>query len=143
MHTVIDDHSRLAYAESTTTRWPPPRPRPDPAVAWFAQRDVVAQRVLSDNGTRLPLEAVAQTCAQLGIKPSRTRPYRPQTNGKIERFHRTMSDGWGNARCYTSEAERRSALSAWLHEYNHHRPHTALREQATHHPLDQPPGQYS
>ncbi|MGO4342657.1 integrase core domain-containing protein, partial [Pedococcus sp. 2YAF34] len=65
------------------------------------------------------------TCAELGIRHTRTRPRRPQTNGKIERFHRTLADGWGYARAYTSESERRAALPAWIHEYNHHRPHTA------------------
>ena len=54
-----------------------------------------------------------------------TRPYRPQTNGKIERFHRTMSDGWAYAPHYYSEAESRAALASWLHEYSHHRPHSA------------------
>lgn len=63
------------------------------------------------------------------IKHKRTRPYRPQTNGKIERFHRTLADGWAYARCYTSEAERRGELDGWLHYYNHHRPHTACGNQ--------------
>ena len=63
----------------------------------------------------------------LGIKARHTRPYRPQTNGKIERFHRTLADGWAYARHYTSETQRRQALPAWLHLYNHHRPHTATQ----------------
>jgi transposase InsO family protein len=66
------------------------------------------------------------TCAELGITPKRTRPYRPQTNGRIERFHRTMADGWAFKKFYNSESARRAALPAWLHEYNHHRPHTAI-----------------
>ncbi len=66
------------------------------------------------------------TCRELGITPKRTRPYRPQTNCKIERFHRTMADGWAFARMFLSESARRQALPAWLHEYNHHRPHTAI-----------------
>ena len=65
------------------------------------------------------------TWEALSIVPKRTRPYRPQTNGKVERFHRTMADGWAYARCYTSEHERRDALTNWLHYYNQHRPHTA------------------
>ena len=56
----------------------------------------------------------------------KTRPYRPQTNGKIERLHRTLSDGWAYKKLYTSENARRAALPGWLHEYNHHRPHSAL-----------------
>ena len=66
----------------------------------------------------------------MGITHKRTRPYRPQTNGKIERLHRTMADGWAYTRCYTSEQERRDALPAWLHQHNYHRPHTACSNQA-------------
>ena len=65
-------------------------------------------------------------CTELGITHKRTRPYRPQTNGKIERFHRTLADGWAYARFYTSETERRHALPGWLHFYNHHRAHSAI-----------------
>jgi transposase InsO family protein len=82
-------------------------------------------------------------CAELAVKHTRTRPYRPQTNGKIERFHRTMSDGWGYARCYGSETERRQALPAWLHEYNHHRPHTACGNKPPISRLTNLPGQYT
>jgi transposase InsO family protein len=65
-------------------------------------------------------------CAELEITHKRTRPYRPQTNGKIERFHRTLGDGWAYARHYTSTQERDDALPDWLHFYNHHRAHSAL-----------------
>lgn len=126
VHTVIDDHSRIAYAEvhndETATTAVGVLTR---AVAWFAARGITVQRVLSDNGSPYVSHLWRDTCAQLGIKHSRTRPRRPQTNGKVERFHRTMADGWGYARCYASENERRQALPGWLHEYNHHRPHTA------------------
>ena len=71
------------------------------------------------------------------------RPYRPQTNGKIERFHRTMSDGWGYAYCYGSESERCDALPAWLHEYNYHRPHTACGNRPPITRLTNLPSQYS
>ena len=128
VHTVVDDHSRVGYAEvhddETALTATAVLHR---AVAWFAARGVVVERVLSDNGSPYISHLWRDTCAQLGIKASRTRPRRPQTNGKVERFHRTMADGWGYARCYTSETERRAALAAWLHEYNHHRPHTACR----------------
>jgi len=67
------------------------------------------------------------------------RPYRPQTNGKIERFHRTLADGWAYARFYASEAERRAALPEWLHFHNHHRPPQRDRQPATGQPADQPP----
>ncbi|WP_156515214.1 integrase core domain-containing protein, partial [Dietzia timorensis] len=65
-------------------------------------------------------------CADLGIKHKRTRPYRPQTNGKIERFHRTLSDGWAYAQFYSSTAQRNAALPEWMHFYNHHRAHSAI-----------------
>ena len=126
VHTVIDDHSRVAYAEvhddETAATAAAVLRR---AVAWFADRGITAQRVLSDNGAAYRSHLWRDTCIELMLKHTRTRPYRPQTNGKIERFHRTLADGWGYARCYTSEHERRAALPAWLHEYNHHRPHTA------------------
>ncbi|MGY1837693.1 IS481 family transposase, partial [Blastococcus sp. SYSU DS0510] len=126
VHTVIDDHSRVAYAEihddeTAATAIGVLRN----AMAWFAARGITVERVLSDNGSAYRSHAWRDACAELAITPKRTRPYRPQTNGKIERFHRTMSDGWAFRRQYLSESARRKALPAWLHEYNHHRPHTA------------------
>ncbi len=127
IHTVIDDHSRVAYAEIH------PDEKADTAidvlhnaVAWFAQRGVTVERVLSDNGSAYKSHAWHDACTALGIVHKRTRPYRPQTNGKIERLHRTMSDGWAYARHYDSETARRQALPAWLHFYNHHRAHSAI-----------------
>ncbi len=127
VHTVIDDHSRVAYAEihadeKATTATGVLRN----ATAWFAERGVLVERVLSDNGSCYRSHAWADVCAELGIVHKRTRPYRPQTNGKIERFHRTLGDGWAYARFYDSEITRREALPGWLHFYNHHRPHSAL-----------------
>jgi transposase InsO family protein len=144
VHTVIDDHSRVAYAEihddeTAATATAVLRN----AVAWFAQRGVVIERVLSDNGSAYVSRLWREVCTELAIKHSRTRPYRPQTNGKIERFHRTMSNGWGYARCYGSESERRQALPAWLHEYNHHRPHTACGNRPPITRLTNLPGQYT
>jgi transposase InsO family protein len=127
VHTVIDDHTRLAYAEchddETAATAAAVLAR---AVAWFAVRGVVVERVLTDNGGCYRSHLWRDTCADLGITPKRTRPYRPQTNGKIERFHRTMADGWAFKKLYRSENARRAALAGWLHEYNHHRPHTAI-----------------
>jgi transposase InsO family protein/transposase-like protein len=130
-HTVLDDHSRVAYAEihqdeSQHTAAAVLRN----AVTWFAQRGVTTERVLSDNGSCYRSHLWRQTCADLGITPKRTRPYRPQTNGKIERFHRTLADGWAFRKFYSSESARRAALPAWLHHYNHHRPHTAIGRSA-------------
>ena len=127
LHTVLDDHSRLAYIEIC----------PDEkaatavgllqrAVAWFADRGISVERVLSDNGACYRSTAWRDTCLALGITHKRTRPYRPQTNGKLERFHRTLADGWAYTRRYDSEAERRAALPGWLHFYNHHRIHSAI-----------------
>jgi transposase InsO family protein len=127
VHTVLDDHSRVAYAEihddETAATAAAVLRR---ATAWFADREVVIKRVLSDNGSAYRSHLWRDTCTELGIAPRRTRPYRPQTNGKIERFHRTLADGWAFRRLYRSESQRRKALPAWLHEYNHHRPHTAI-----------------
>lgn len=77
-------------------------------------------------------------CAELGIRRKRTRPYRPQTNGKIERFHRTLADGWAYSKHYSSESAGRNALPAWLHSYNHHRPPHRDRRPPTHQQTDQP-----
>ena len=143
VHTVVDDHSRVAYAEI----------RADEtaataidvlgnAVAWFAARGVTVERVLTDNGSAYKSRAWHDACTQLGIRPKKTRPYRPQTNGKVERFHRTMTDGWARRRFYSSEHARRAALPAWLHHYNHHRLHTAIGGRSPVTRLTNLPGQY-
>ncbi|MDQ0078936.1 integrase core domain-containing protein, partial [Arthrobacter oryzae] len=77
------------------------------------------------------------------IKHKRTRPYRPQTNGKVERFNRTMLEEWAYIRPYSSEAERVAAFPAWLHSYNHHRAHTSLKGQTPASRVTNLPGQYS
>jgi transposase InsO family protein len=95
VHTVVDDHSRVGYAEvhddETAVTATAVLRR---AVAWFAARGVAAERVLSDNGSPYVSHLWRDTCAELGIRHTRTRPRRPQTNGKIERFHRTLAEGW-------------------------------------------------
>ena len=127
LHTVIDDHSRVAYVEAHDDETKETATQVlRNAVAWFAERGVTVQRVLSDNGSCYRSNLWREACADLGITPKRTRPYRPQTNGKIERFHRTLTDGWAYARHYTSTEERDTALPSWLHFYNHHRIHTAI-----------------
>ncbi|NJC23558.1 transposase InsO family protein [Arthrobacter pigmenti] len=144
VHTVLDDHSRVAYTEvhdderAITSVGVLRR-----AVAWFAQRGVTVERVLSDNGGAYRSYLWRDSCEALAIRPKRTRPYRPQTNGKVERFHRTMADGWAYARCYSSEQERRDALERWLHHYNQHRPHSACNKQPPFTRLINVPGQYS
>ena len=127
VHTVIDDHSRVAYAEiHDDERKETAAAVLKRATAWFAARGVTVERVLSDNGSCYKSKLWKQTCADLGITMKKTRPYRPQTNGKIERFHRTLADGWAFSHFYGSESARRKALPGWLHHYNHHRPHTAI-----------------
>jgi len=143
VHTVIDDHSRVAYAEihddeTALTAIGVLRR----AVSWFADRGVVVERVLSDNGSAYKSQLWRETCTELGVTMKKTRPYRPQTNGKIERFHRTMHT-WAFDRPYTSEKARRAALPAWLHHYNHHRPHTAIGRSAPITRLTNLPGQHT
>jgi transposase InsO family protein len=127
VHTVIDDYTRLGYAEchddETAVTAVGVLYR---AVAWFAERGVCVERVLSDNGSAYRSHLWRDTCAELGITAKKTRPRRPQTNGKAERWHRTMADGWAYKKLYRSESARRAALAGWLHQYNHHRPHTSL-----------------
>jgi transposase InsO family protein len=127
VHTALDDHSRLAYsevlpdeqAETAAAFW-------RRAVAWFLAQGITIKRVLTDNGSCYRSRLWAQACTELNITHKRTRPYRPQTNGKVERFNRTMLAEWAYVRPYPSETARRTALRKWLHIYNHHRTHTAL-----------------
>ena len=127
LHTVIDDHSRVAYVEAHDDETKETATAVlRNAVAWFADRGVTVQRVISDNGSCYKSNLWRDTCADLGITPKKTQPYRPQTNGKIERFHRTLAEGWAFKKFYTSESARLAALPAWVHEYNHHRPHSAI-----------------
>lgn len=101
------------------------------------------ERVLSDNGGVYRSHLWRNTCNELGIKHKRTRPYRPQTNSKIELFHRTLADGWAYARLYSSETERRTALPHWLHYYNHHRAHSAIGGQPPASRLNNLPGHHT
>ncbi|MGW1282132.1 IS481 family transposase, partial [Streptomyces tsukubensis] len=130
LHTALDDHTRLAYTEDL----------PDEtaatcagfltrATAWFAERGVTVERVLTDNAWAYTKNTWRDTCHDLGISPRWTRPWRPQTNGKVERFHRTLLDEWAYHRPYTSDHERQQAFTDWLDWYNYHRPHTGIAGQ--------------
>ncbi len=127
LHTAIDDHSRLAYTEilpdetqhSAVAFW-------HRAHAFFTAAGITVRRVLTDNGPCYRSRLWRDTLTAAGITHKRTRPYRPQTNGKVERFHRTLLTEWAYNQPYTSETQRRAALAPWLHTYNHHRGHTAL-----------------
>jgi transposase InsO family protein len=129
IHTAIDAYSRLAYSEFAG-----PESAENctgflgRAVAWFAAQGITIERVLTDNGVGYRSLAWARRCAELGIRHSRTRPYRPATNGKAERFNRTLTDEWAYARLWTSEGRRARTLDRWLHRYNNHRHHTAIGE---------------
>ncbi|MFJ8605199.1 IS481 family transposase [Streptomyces shenzhenensis] len=127
VHTAIDDHSRLAYSEvlanerkeTAAAFW-------QRANAFFTERGITVERVLTDNGSCYRSKLFGQTLKAAGIIHKRTRPYRPQTNGKVERLNRTLLDEWAYVRPYSSNAERTAALVDFLHTYNHHRCHTAL-----------------
>ncbi|MFE3476433.1 IS481 family transposase [Streptomyces bacillaris] len=128
IHTAVDDHSRLAYSEIHTDE------KKDTATgfrtrahAYLTSPGITVERVLTDNGACYKSHAWRDTLAAAGITHKRTRPYRPQTNGKVERLNRTLLlDEWAYARPYRSEQERRDAFPHWLHTCNHHRGHTAL-----------------
>jgi transposase InsO family protein len=130
VHIAVDDYSRLAYAEVL----------PDEkaatavgflrrAVAFYRRHGIRVQRLLSDNGSAYRATIHALACKSLGIRHLRTRPYRPQTNGKAERFIRTLTNAWAYGAIYGSSNERTAALDGWLWHYNHQRRHSALGHQ--------------
>jgi transposase InsO family protein len=127
VHVAVDDYSRLAYAEvlpdekATTAVGFLRR-----AIAFFRRYGIRVEAVLTDNGSAYRSAVHALACRRLRIKHLRTRPYRPQTNGKAERFIRTMLAGWAYGAIYRSSRERTAALDGWLWHYNHRRRHSAL-----------------
>lgn len=127
VHTAIDAYSRLAYSEfagvENTDNCVAFLLR---AVAWFAARGITVEKILTDNGNGYRSIPWRDTCDELGIKHRRTKPYHPATNGKVERFNRTLLDEWAYARLWKTEASRARGLDRWLHTYNHHRHHTAI-----------------
>jgi transposase InsO family protein len=131
VHVCVDDYSRLAYAEVL------PDEKAATAVgflrraaAFYRRYGIQVERVLTDNGGAYLTAVHALACRALGIRHLRTRPYRPQTNGKAERFIRTLVSGWAYGAIYRSSAERTAALDGWLWHYNHQRRHSALGHQA-------------
>ncbi len=134
VHVAIDDATRLAYAEVL------PDEKATTAIAFlgraiefFSRHGIEVQRLLTDNGSAYRSMIHAIACRTLGIRHSRTRPRRPQTNGKAERFIRTMLSGWAYGAIYATSAERTAALDGWLWRYNHHRRHSAIGRQT---PID-------
>jgi transposase InsO family protein len=127
VHVAIDDATRLAYVEVL----------PDEkavtavgflrrAVKHFSSYAITVERLITDNGSAYRSAVHAIACRTLGIRHLRTRPYRPQTNGKAERFIRTMLGGWAYGAIYRDSAERTAALTGWIDFYNRRRPHGAL-----------------
>jgi len=127
VHSAIDDHSRLAYSEvladetglTSAAFW-------RRAQAWFLAHGVVIERVLTDNAFAYQGEKFNEALAETRVLHRYCRPYRPQTNGKAERFNRTLLEEWAYVRPYWRECDRTRALAQWLHIYNHHRVHTAI-----------------
>ena len=126
-HIAEDDNSRVVYLE----------PLPDEGQesstgflerthAHFKAMGVEIERVLTDNGSAYRSRMFATAAESLGVKLKKTRPYRPQTNGKVERFNRTLMEEWAYDRLYSSNEERLATLQSWVDEYNQRRPHTAL-----------------
>jgi transposase InsO family protein len=130
VHIAVDDFSRLAYAEvlpdekATTAVGFLRR-----AVAFYRHHGIRVERILSDNGSCYRATIHALACRSLGVRHLRTRPYRPQTNGKAERFIRTLLHGWAYGAIYGTSRERTAALDGWLWHYNHRRRHSALGHQ--------------
>ena len=126
LHHAVDDNSRVAYSEILEDE------RKETAAgfwtranAFFAAMGVTVTAVMTDNGACYRSHAFAEALGA-NVKHKWTRPYRPQTNGKVERFNRTLATEWAYAKPYASEAERAAAYDTWLHHYNHHRPHTGI-----------------
>jgi len=126
-HVAVDDTSRLAYVEILDDETGPTCAAfLRRAVAWFAELGVRVRQVMTDNGSGYISKAHADTVTDLRIKHIRTRPYRPRTNGKAERFIQTLQAEWAYAATYRNDAHRARVLPAWLEYYNYRRPHSAL-----------------
>ncbi len=127
LHTALDDHTRLAYTETLTD---------ETALtcagflrrahAWFTARGIIIERVLTDNAWAYTKNTWRDVCHELSIQRRFTQAWRPQTNGKVERFHRTLLDEWAYHQPYPSETARQQTFPDWLHWYNYHRPHTGI-----------------
>ena len=130
VHVMIDDHSRLAYAEVLPTlRASCAIDFLRRAVTWFAERGVQIKAVMSDNGSAYIAHSYRTALAELGLRHLRIRPYRPRTNGKAERFIQTLTNEWAYERIYGSSNERTAALPLYLERYNYRRPHGSLGHQ--------------
>jgi transposase InsO family protein len=127
IHTAVDDRTRLAYSEVLNDEQAVTAAAfLQRAVLWFRLRGVTIEEVITDNGSCYRSSAWAAACVAAEITPRRTRPYRPQTNGKVERFHRILLEEWAYIRPWTSERDRVTGYLAFMHFYNQHRSHGAL-----------------
>jgi transposase InsO family protein len=145
VHVAVDDYSRVAYAEvldddKAATAIAFLRR----ALAYFARHGITdVQRVMTDNGSAYRAHQHRIACQQLGLKHLFTRPYRPRTNGKAERFIKTLTERWAHGRLYANSAERTAALDAWLYHYNFTRPHGSLGHKPPGSRLTKAPGNYT
>jgi len=127
IHTAIDDRTRIAYSEilhsesatDAVSFW-------HRAAAWFTSIGITCERVITDNGSCYRSAAWHNACAATGTTVKKTRPRRPQTNGKVERYHRILLEEWAYIRPWTSETQRHLGYADFIHFYNHHRSHGAL-----------------
>ena len=127
IHTAIDDRTRIAYSEIHSNEqavtaagfW-------RRAAAWYVSIGITPQRVITDNGSCYRSGLWHRACAETGTVVKKTRPYRPQTNGKVERFHRILLEEWAYIRPWTSDKQRTDAYQGFIHFYNHHRDHGSL-----------------
>ncbi|MFZ2013168.1 MAG: IS481 family transposase [Nocardioides sp.] len=127
LHTALDDRSRLVYSEILDDEQGPTAAAFwQRAVAWFGQLGITCERVLTDNGACYRSRRWHAACAATHTTVKKTRPYRPQTNGKVERYHRILLEEWAYIRPWTSEEERTARYTGFVHFYNHHRSHGAL-----------------
>ena len=127
VHVAIDDHSRLAYVEvHGDERADTVADFTRAAIAYYAGHGIIVKRLLTDNAMSYYSKAQLAALAEHGVKRSHTRPYRPQTNGKAERFIRLLINGWAYRRPYENNRERLAALPRWIFNYNHRRPHGGI-----------------
>jgi transposase InsO family protein len=127
-HAIVDDHSRLAYVELLgDERAPTVTAFVTRALAWFEGHGIQPKRLMTDNAWNYTHNtSLRQLLADHEIKHLRTQAYRPQTNGKVERFHQTMAREWAYGMSYRSSRHRDQALPHWLKHYNQHRPHSGI-----------------
>jgi len=131
-HAIVDDHSRLAYVElhsdekaATVTSFV------ERALAYFERHGISAKRLMTDNNfSYVKNRSLRELLAERGIRHHTTEPYRPRTNGKVERFHQTMAREWAYGLSYRSHRHRNAALPHWINHYNHRRPHSSLGNRA-------------